>query len=79
MKKMPVRPWSESVMLANYPEKGATPGWYFRIRESSANVWLVEGSDAYGRTVSRQGLNEDQLLADCEAEATRINVQLART
>ena len=55
--------------LANYPEKGATPGWYFRIRESSATVWLVEGSDADGRTVSRQGLDEDQLLAECEANA----------
>ena len=46
--------------LANDPEKGATPGWYFRIPESSATVWLVEGSDADGRTVSRQGLDEDQ-------------------
>ena len=73
--KMPVRRLSKSQLRESYPEKGATPGWYFRIRESSANVWLVEGSDVFGRTVRRQGLDEDQLLAECEADAARINEQ----
>ncbi len=62
-------------LLKRYPIRGKTPGWYFSIRETSANVWLVEGSDAFGRQVSRQGTDEEGLLAQCEADAREINGQ----
>ncbi len=73
--KKPVRRMAESELLRRYPVKGATPGWYFRVTETSSNVWLVEGTDAFGRTVGHQGLDPDELLARCEADAAGINEQ----
>jgi hypothetical protein len=43
--------------------------------EVSANVWLVEGTDLWGRRVSRKGLDENELLAACEDDGRQIAAQ----
>ena len=58
---------TEAELERDYPIAGRFPGWCFRIREFSAGAWLVEGSDLWGRTVSRQGADPDALLAECLA------------
>lgn len=58
---------TEADVRRHYPIAGHFPGWWFRIREISAGAWVVEGSDVWGRTVSRQGADPDSLLADCLA------------
>jgi hypothetical protein len=50
-------------MLPAFPLEDVTaPGWYFRIGEQSAGVWKVEGEDAYGRSVSRTGSGDPQVI-----------------
>ena len=71
--KKPVREMTESELLRRYPFKGTTPGWYFRVTETSSNAWLVEGTDAFGRTVGHQGIDPDELLARCDADAAKIS------
>ena len=66
MNKVPVQPKSHSEMVREYPLSGLVEGWFFRQREVSNGCYLVEGSDAYGREVSRQaGGDPDAALAEC--------------
>ena len=67
---------SEEEILEAFPIKGEPLGWYFRCVETSNGVWLVEGTVRYGRRVSRQGVNEDALLQECEQDAVKIIEQL---
>lgn len=60
-------------MCEAYPIADRHPGWYFRMTEVSNGAWLVEGSDAWGRTVSRQGVDPEQLLAECIDSATNVD------
>lgn len=59
-------------MVAEFPVEGRLPGWYFRMQETSNNAWLVEGSDVWGRRVSRAGGDPDTLLAECIRDAADI-------
>jgi hypothetical protein len=57
-------------MIREYPIDGRVPGWYFRVREVSNGCYVVEGSDVYGRTISRQTTADpDAVLAECVAFA----------
>jgi hypothetical protein len=64
---------TEADLMARYPRKGDTSGWYFRIDEVSNGVWQVEGSDQWGRHVSRTGSDPDVILAACQQDAAEIN------
>ena len=68
---------AEADLLKRFPIRGKTPGWFYSVSETSANVWLVEGSDAFGRRVSRRGSEVEQLLAACESDARNINDKTA--
>ena len=46
---------NEADLMARYPIKGKISGWYFRITEVSNGAWQVDGSDQWGRQVSRTG------------------------
>lgn len=63
---------SDEEMRRSYPISSRVPGWYFRTTEKSTGSYLVEGSDVWGRTVSRQGADPDQLLAECIVFANSI-------
>lgn len=52
-----------------YPIADRLPEWFFRITEVSAGVYLGEGADTYGRTVSFTGTDPDQTLNRCIREA----------
>ena len=64
MKRM-IDKLSESEVLKQYPIGGRFDGWYFRIKETSSNAWLAEGTDLWGRKVSCQGNEEVALLQEC--------------
>lgn len=66
-------------MLEEYPIDGKLPNWYFRVRETSNNAWLAEGSDIWGRKVSRAGGYPETLLAACIEDAAKIISQLERS
>lgn len=56
-----------------FPITGVVEGWFFRQTEVSPGAYLVEGTDLWGRTVSRVGGDPDELLALCGADAKHIN------
>jgi len=70
---------SESEIRRSFPMTGKTKGWFFRGDEVSAGVFVVEGTDLWGRTVSRTGFDPDQLLAACDEDARTIADQVAGT
>ena len=73
MDKPTVTPRSHKEMIREYPIEGLVEGWYFRQREVSNGCYIVEGSDVYGRTISRQTTADpDALLAECVALARQI-------
>ena len=55
-----------------YPVGGRLDGWFFRRRETSNGAYTVEGTDLWGRTVSRQGGDPDQLHKQCIEDARHI-------
>ena len=59
-------------MRREYPIEGHIDGWFFRIRETSNNAWLVEGLDVWGRKVSRDGGDPAALLAECVNDARSV-------
>jgi hypothetical protein len=73
METKPVTPASHSEMIRQYPITGLVEGWYFRQREVSVGCYVVEGSDVYGRTISRQTTADpDAGLAECVAFARQV-------
>jgi hypothetical protein len=61
-----------------FPITGVVEGWFFRQTEVSPYAYVVEGTDLWGRTVSRAGSNPEELLALCAADARQINDEARR-
>jgi hypothetical protein len=78
--KRAITPKSRDEMLRSFPiEDAKAPGWYFRTEEVSNCVWKVEGEDAYGRSVSRTGHpNPDVILQECVLDALWIVKQTGK-
>lgn len=70
--KAPIQRKSDKEMRQDYPIADRLPDWYFRITETSNNAWLAEGSDLWGRKVSCQGYDQDELLAECIERAKKL-------
>jgi hypothetical protein len=49
------------------------PGWRFRATETSMNVYLIEGRDSAGRSVSRQGDRSHDLFNEVVADAIALS------
>ena len=70
MDQRAVIPRNHKEMIREYPIAGLVEGWYFRQREVSNGCYIVEGSDVYGFTISRQTTPDPgALLAECVALA----------
>jgi hypothetical protein len=74
--KLRVSPKTESEIRKSFPIHDRLAGWFFRVKEVSAGSYLAEGSDLYGRLVSRTGTDPDGLLVQCVADARSIQAQL---
>jgi hypothetical protein len=74
--KRVIRPTDPEELRRQYPLDGQVSGWRFRAQETSAGVYLVEGSDRFGRAVSRRGVDPDELFVQCKRDARDIHRQL---
>ena len=77
-----MRRWTERrskpELVRDYPIQCVDlPGWFFRLEETSAGVYRVEGVDEWGRAVTRSGTDPETLLSDCEGDARTIAERLA--
>ena len=68
-----VKKLSVAELLDQYPIKSEVEGWYLRADEVSANVYLVEGCDRFGRKISFKGTDCDKLLTDANNAAIRMH------
>jgi hypothetical protein len=71
MMKKPVQKLSDDE-LRSYPLKGIVDDWFFRVDEISPGYYRVEGIDRFRRTVSRDGIDPDELIKDCRADIQRL-------
>ncbi len=63
----------EAEILKEFPIRGEVPGWYYRITERNAGAFQLEGTDAWGRTVTLSGTDPDALRERAEQQAARIS------
>lgn len=76
MEKKAVIPASHTEMLRQYPITGLVEGWYFRQPEVSAGCYVAEGSDVYGRKISRQGIGDPEAaMTECIEFARQMSRQ----
>lgn len=73
MTARPVHRKDRAQVARGYPIAGRVEGWFFRQRETSSGAYRVEGTDLWGRTVSRQGGDPHELLSQCMMDAKRIS------
>lgn len=62
--------------LSAYPIKDLVEGWFFKVQEVSNGVYEVEGTDIWGRKVSRKGIDPDEVLKLCIQDAQDIKVSV---
>lgn len=55
-----------------YPLKEIIEGWHFRIEEISQGYFRVSGTDVWGRSVSRDGIDPEMLLLECKADIIKM-------
>lgn len=72
MTQRKVRGKSTDELIEEYPIADRLPNWFFRVVEVSNNAWQAEGSDRWGRKVSRTGGDPDSLLEACIEDARNI-------
>lgn len=78
MKRQPIVQISHEEMVRKYPLTGLVEGWYFRREQVSLGCWVVEGSDVFGRKVSRHEVGDHRpAMADCISLARQL-VQLEK-
>ncbi len=61
------RLYTESELEA-YPIKDLIEGWFFRIEEISQGFYRVTGVDIFGRSISKDGIDPEELLFACKKE-----------
>jgi len=59
-----------------FPLANVVPGWFFRVAEESIGHYHAEGTDLWGRRVSRHGDEPDPILEQCYEDARSINARL---
>ena len=77
--KKPIQKNSKEAIEKAFPIIGKVSGWYFRKKEISNGGWQVEGTDLWGRRVSKIGDDPEKLLLECNEEAENINKQINQT
>ncbi len=58
--------------LSAYPIKNIVEGWFFRIDEISNGYFRVQGVDRSGHSVSRDGMNPDELFLKCKQDISEM-------
>ena len=74
--KIQIAEKSERELVREYPVRGATAGWFYRLTEVSNGYWKLEGSDRWGRKISLDGIDADELLKQAELEASKFESKL---
>ena len=64
--KIFVAPKSEKEILKTHPIASNIEGWFIKIDEISNNAFNVEVIDSYGRIISKQGNDPDNLQKEIE-------------
>jgi hypothetical protein len=73
MTTQPVHKKDPAQVIAEFPITGLVDGWFFKQHEVSNGAYLVEGTDLWGRKVSRSGGDPDTLLNECASDAKLIS------
>ena len=63
---------SEEEVRQHFPIADLLAGWYFRVEETSACAYRVEGTDLPGRSVSLAGTDPARLLAESASAAAEF-------
>jgi hypothetical protein len=72
MSAQPVQKKDPITVAGEFPIAGVVDGWFFRQREVSNGAFVVEGTDLWGRKVSRNGVDPEALLGQCALDAQLI-------
>ncbi len=73
MKKR-ISPKTKEELKKDYPIDDLLKGWYFKYWEASYGHFIVEGSDPYGRKVSCEGSDYEDILKKAVKLAEEIRL-----
>ena len=76
--KRPIHKMPRESVVLEYPIEGVVPGWFFRVREESPGCFHAEGMDLFGRKISREGTDPEDVLKSCTDGALSIIEQLSQ-
>lgn len=76
MTKREVERLSKAEIRRQFPLSAQLDGWFFRVQEESVGHYHAEGTDLWGRTVSRHGSDPDEALSECVQDARSIVAQV---
>jgi len=63
-----------SAVAQRFPLRDLLPGWFFRVQEQSQGAYLAEDTDLWGRKVSHQGGDPDDLVRRCVASTRSLTI-----
>ncbi len=69
--KILIEPRSDDDMSA-FPIKNIVEGWFFRIEEISNGYYRIQGVDRWGHSVSRDGIDPDELFLKCKQDISEM-------
>ena len=61
--------------LRAYPITDIVEGWFFQIEEISYGYYRVSGIDSRGRSVSREGMNVEDLVGNCRIDIIEMQLE----
>ncbi len=64
--------------FAAYPLRDILNGWYFRLDEISYGYYRLTGIDQWGKSVSRDGNDPDELLQTCKKDALEMSSKVGK-
>lgn len=64
---------TDDKLRSHHPLTNIVEGWFFRIDEISMGFYRVEGIDRWGRSISRDGIDPDELLKSCKSDILEIS------
>ncbi len=69
---MAIKQFDPLELKKHFPIDDKCSGWFFRTVERSPGMYLVEGIDLWGRTLSRSGIDPYKMLDECVADAKKM-------
>ena len=72
--KARVEKLDEGALKRDYPIDRGIDGWFFKVEEKSSGYYIAKATDGWGRIISCEGSDPEELFCECEEKIKGMNV-----